>query len=176
MSGFLSFPILMIAAALQVTVMPQISFLGGRPDLIFLLVLAWSLNSTLEQAVIWAFVGGICKDLLSAAPLGTSTLGLLCVIFLLFGLRQQLFAVGLFTLIWSTLVGTIIVQSVTMIILFISGFQPAFADQLGYGVVFQQVEYYVLPTVVYNLIVIFPTYLFIRWVQRRFAINQRAIR
>jgi rod shape-determining protein MreD len=176
MSGFLSIPILIIAAVLQVTVMPQISFLGGRPDLIFLLVLSWSLNSTLEQAVIWAFVGGICKDLLSAAPLGMSTLGLLCIIFLIFGIRQQLFAVGLFTLIWSTLVGTIVTQSMTIGVLLVSGFQPAFADQLGYGVVLQQIQYYVLPTVVYNLIVIFPTYLFIRWVQRRFAINQRSIR
>src|ERR1044071_9358306 len=127
MGNFLSLPIMMLAAALQVTVMPQISFLGGRPDLVLLVVVSGALNSTLEQAVLWAFVGGICRDLLSAAPIGTSIIGLILIIFAIHAIREQLFSVGIFTLIWVSLVGTVIQEFTILIVLLVSGFQPEFA-------------------------------------------------
>ncbi|HRF94610.1 MAG TPA: rod shape-determining protein MreD, partial [Aggregatilineales bacterium] len=65
MGNFLSFPILIVAAILQATFMPQIRLLGGSPDLVFLVVLAWSINAELDSSVLWAFVGGISLDLLS---------------------------------------------------------------------------------------------------------------
>lgn len=167
MGNFLSLPILALAAALQASVVPQLSVLGGRIDLVFLLVISWALNAPLEQGVTWAFVGGIVKDLLSAAPLGTTTFGLLIVVFAIYALRQQLYNVGIFTLIWVTVLGTLFQQIVILIILFISGFQPANADRLGYGVVFQEITYTVLPTVFYNLVLILPVYWLVRHIQRR---------
>ena len=64
MGNFLSIPLLGVAAALQASLMPQIRLLGGEPDLVFLLVIAWAINRELEDGVIWAFVGGILLDLL----------------------------------------------------------------------------------------------------------------
>src|SRR5690349_5435650 len=131
MGSFLSLPIMMLVAALEVTVMPQISFLGGRPDLVLLVVISWALNSTLEQAVLWAFIGGICKDLLSSAPLGTSIVGLILIVFAINAIREQLFSVGIFTLIWVSLIGTVIQEFSILVILLLTGFQPEFASQLG---------------------------------------------
>jgi len=176
MGSFLSLPIMMLAAALQVTVMPQISFLGGRPDLVLLVVGSWALNSTLEQAVLWAFVGGICKDLLSAAPIGTSIIGLILIIFAIHAVREQLFSVGVFTLIWVSLIGTIIQEFSVLLILLLTGFQPEFASQLGYGIIIDQFRLFIVPTIVYNLIGIIPVYVIVRTIQRTVGTNLRLTR
>lgn len=176
MGSFLSLPIMILVAALQVTLMPQISFLGGRPDLVLLVIVSWALNSTLEQAVLWAFVGGICKDLLSAAPIGTSVIGLILIIFAIHTLRQQLFSVGIFTLIWVSLIGTITQEVTTLLIVLASGFQPQFASQLGYGIIANQFRLFIVPTIVYNLIGIIPVYLLVRIIQRTIGTNLRLTR
>jgi rod shape-determining protein MreD len=176
MGSFLSLPIMILAAALQVTLMPQIGFLGGRPDLVLLVIVSWALNSTLEQAVLWAFVGGICKDLLSAAPIGTSAIGLILIIFAIHTIRQQLFSVGLFTLIWVSLIGTIIQEFTILLIVLASGFQPQFASQLGYGIIITQFQLFIVPTIVYNLIGIIPVYVIVRIIQRAVGTNLRLTR
>ena len=176
MGSFLSLPILMLVAAIQVTVMPQISVFGGRPDIVLLMVSAWSLNTSLEQGVLWAFVGGICKDLLSAAPIGTSVVGMVLIIFAIHAIRQQLFSVGFFTLVWVSVLGTVIQQFTVLIILLSTGFQPQFADQLGYGVVLDQIRLFIVPSIVYNLIGIIPVYWFVRAIQRALGTDLRLTR
>ncbi len=166
MSNFLSVPLLALAAALQVALAPHISILGGTPDLVLLVVVAWSLNTPLEQGILWAVVGGLCKDLLSAAPLGTSVVGMVLLLAFVSLVRRQLYAVGVFTLVWVIMLGTVMQFVVTLIILFGSGFQPAYGNQLRYNVVFQEVSYFLLPTIVYNLIGIFPTYWVVLRLQR----------
>ncbi len=176
MGSFLSLPIMILVAALQVTVMPQISVWGGRPDLVLLVVVSWALNATLEQGILWAFVGGICKDLLSTAPIGTSLIGLIFIIFAIHAVRQQLFSVGLFTLIWVSLLGTIIQEFCIFIILLLSGFQPYYASQLGYGIIIEQFRLFIVPTIVYNLIGIVPVYIVTRIIQRAVGTNLRLTR
>jgi len=157
---WLSFPILALAAAAQSTFMPQVRVLNGQPDLVFLIVLAWAIHATPVQAVIWAFVGGIMQDLLSVAPLGTSTLGMILMIALLEGLRSQLARIGLITYIGLVLVGGFVIKIVLLIVLIFNGFsiQPVstFTDNI-------------LPSVAYNLVVMLPIYAIVRFVQRRVA-------
>lgn len=167
MGSFLSLPILILAAVIQVTIMPRINILGGRPDLVFLLVMAWSLNTSLEQGIIWAFVGGISSDLLSAAPLGTSIVGMIILVFIIHGAREQIYRVGLFTLIWVVVLGTFFHRIVIILILIFAGFSPAFAERLGYGVVIQQITSFVFPTMIYNLVVMLPIYSFVRRIQKQ---------
>ena len=167
MGYFLSIPILALAAVLQVTVTPRINLFGGHPDLVFLLVVAWGLNSTLEEGLAWAFIGSLCTDLLSAAPLGTSAVGLVILIFLVHALRQQIYRVGVITLIWVALFGTFFQHVVIILILSLTGFAPAFAAQLGYGVLVRGITAFVFPTMVYNLIVILPIYGLVRRLQKR---------
>jgi rod shape-determining protein MreD len=74
-------PILMIAAILQSTVVPELR-IGGGPDLIIMLVLSWVLLADLEEGLFWAISGGIFQDLISGIPTGTTALALVVVSFL----------------------------------------------------------------------------------------------
>ncbi len=158
MGRFLSVPILLIAAILQATFVPQIRLLNGGPDLVFLLVIAWSINAEVEESVLWAFVGGISVDLLSAAPTGTSTLGMLLVVFAISGIGRQVYRIGFILLIGVTLAGTLVQQLITMIILWFTGWSINW---------FADVALIVAPTMFYNLMLILPVYWFVRRVQRR---------
>jgi rod shape-determining protein MreD len=158
MGSYISIPILALAAIVQATFMPQIRILGGMPDLVFLLVLAWAINGPLESAVAWSFAGGICQDLLSAAPVGTSALGMIFLVFAIHFVRQQVYRITFILIIGLVLVGTFFQQIVVMIILAVTGFPPHILDSLGY---------IVLPTMLYNLVFIWPVYWFIRWLQRQ---------
>lgn len=164
MGSYISLPILALAAALQASIVPQFSILGGRPDLVFLLVISWALNAPLGQAVVWAFVGGILQDLLSAAPTGTSVIGLLVIVFALDAFRQQVYRVGIVTIMWVVLAGTLFQQAIVTIILLASGFDVPVASNIGYVV---------LPTVFYNFLLVFPVYFVTRRIQKRVAGRER---
>lgn len=81
LTQYLSIPILLIAAIMQSTLMPEFQILSGRADLIFTITLAWTLLAGGEQGILWALVGGICQDLVTGMPLGLSALALVVVMF-----------------------------------------------------------------------------------------------
>ena len=157
MGSFLSLPILLLAAIAQSTLAPQIQFLGGRPDLVLLLVLAWSVNADMDESVVWAFVGGIAQDLLSAMPTGTSTLGMIPLVFFVNSLNRQLYRIGLVFLVGLVIGGTLLKALVQVAVLLLTGHQYDLAE----------ISYVVLPTILYNLVFIWPLYWFARRVQRR---------
>lgn len=164
MGSYISLPILALAAALQASIGPLFSILGGRPDLVFLLVISWALNAPLGQGVVWAFVGGILQDLLSAAPTGTSVIGLVMIVFALDAFRQQVYRVGIVTIMWVVLAGTLLQQAIVTIILIVSGFDVPIMNSIGYVI---------LPTVLYNFILVFPVYFITRRIQKRVAGRER---
>jgi rod shape-determining protein MreD len=160
MGNWLSLPILALAAMLQATFVPQIRLLGGIPDLVFLFVLAWSIHMPLEAGVTWAFVGGIQQDLLSAAPTGTSTLGMILVVFGVSLVQRQVYGVGVALIAALVLVGTLVQQLVVMLVLSSSGYTLD---------LFQNFSYVVVPTIAYNLVFIWPIYWLVRRLQKRYS-------
>jgi rod shape-determining protein MreD len=167
MGKYIALPLLVLAATLQATLTPQISILGGRPDLVFLIVLAWAANAPLEDSVLLAFIGGIALDLLSTTPLGASVIGILLAVFVMYGWQQQMYRVGFISLIWFVLIGTLVNHSIELVIMLFSGFRPAFASRLGYGILLDNITYVILPTVFYNLLLVLPIYWLVRRIQRR---------
>ncbi len=166
MGSFLSVPVLIVVVIIQATLVPQVAILGGRPDLMFLTVVAWSVYAPLNESVTWAFVGGILLDLLSAAPTGTSIPGLVLVVFVANVLKNQLYSLNWLMLLGIIGIGTIVQQLVIMIILSMTGFIVPFGDSLGYVV---------LPTAAYNLVFALPIYWVTRQLQRRFAVRRHTI-
>lgn len=164
MGNYLSIPILALAAALQSSVIPQIRYLGGGPDLVFLCVLAWSINTRLEEGVAWAIVGGIIQDLLSATATGTSAVGLVLVVFAVNQITEQVHRVGLVLLVGLVVAGSFIQQITLMILLPITGFRIDPLRDFGYVI---------LPTMIYNLVFALPVYGVMRRIQRRFTANRR---
>ena len=79
MSLYYGIPILLIAAVVQSAWLEDVLILGGRPDLVLLLVVTWSIIRGAHEGVVWGFVGGICCDLLSGGSFGLWTLSLTAV-------------------------------------------------------------------------------------------------
>lgn len=79
MSLYYGLPILLLAAVLQSTWLENLRVIGGRPDLVLLLAVTWSIIRGAEEGALWGFVGGVCCDLLSGGGLGLWTLSLTIV-------------------------------------------------------------------------------------------------
>lgn len=160
MGSFIAFPLLVLAAVLQATFVPQIRLGGGGPDLVFLMVLSWSVNASLGESLVWALTGGILQDLLSAAPLGTSAVGMVIIVFIVSGLNQQVYRVGFLLLVVTVLLGSAFQQLLIMAILALSGFTMNLTTDLSYVVA---------PSIVYNLVMMFPVYFVMRRIQKRLS-------
>jgi rod shape-determining protein MreD len=69
-------------ALLELSVVPTLAIAGLVPDLVFVAVVTVAAAFGLERALVWAFVGGLMLDLLSAGPyrpLGATPFTLLVV-------------------------------------------------------------------------------------------------
>ncbi len=153
-----SIPILALAAALQSSLVPQIRILGGGPDFVLLLVMSWSVNSEFDEALTWAFVGGIVQDLLSAAPTGTSSLGLILIVTVVQILDRRLYRVGFLLLSLLVVAGTLLKETVFALVMSFVGFPADFLNALSYAIV---------PSALYNVALLAPAYWFVRRVQKR---------
>lgn len=75
MSLQIGLPLMFLAALLQATVFAQLRplLLGGAPDLVLVLVMAWSILDPDREGMWWAFFGGLMLDLFSGTPLGLTS-------------------------------------------------------------------------------------------------------
>ncbi|MBL8134206.1 MAG: rod shape-determining protein MreD [Anaerolineae bacterium] len=158
MAVTLSLPIMALAAILQTTLIPLLfRVFNGEPDLVFLIVLAWSIHGRLDQTLVWAFVGGIFADLLSAAPTGATVVGLVLTVFAVAWLRSQVYRIGLISMLGLIVFGTLVHKTIYVLILSFTGYRmPILGALLNI----------VLPTVVYNLVLMAPLYWLTRRLQR----------
>lgn len=158
MGRYLSIPILGLAAALSASIIPQFAYLNGRLSLVMLLVLAWAIRSDLEGSFAWAFVGGIMLDLMSSIPLGTSSLAMILIVFVVNTISQQVYRVNVLMILALTIFATFFNQFVIYLILVMRG--------NSYNLV-NLIRLMLIPTIIFNLIFILPIYLVVRIIQRR---------
>jgi rod shape-determining protein MreD len=81
MNAYLTVALLLFLAVVQSTVMPHVDLLGVHPDLVFLVVVSWSLLRGMGEGMLWALLGGVALDLISGAPFGVCTLALVVASF-----------------------------------------------------------------------------------------------
>ena len=79
MNPYLSGLLLVFLALLQSTAWPRLQIGAVWPDALLLVVMSWALLRRSDEALGWAFVGGLLADLLSGGPLGASAIGLMVV-------------------------------------------------------------------------------------------------
>lgn len=72
--------VVLLLALLQVGLMPRLPLLGARPDLVFLVALAWGMVRGSAEGAVVAFGGGLALDILSSFPLGGQALALLITV------------------------------------------------------------------------------------------------
>ena len=149
MGRYLSIPILIVAAILQSTVIPAIRIGGGGPDLIFMLVLSWTMLADTQEGIIWAMVGGITQDLVSGLPTGTSALALVIVAFLVNVVFGPIARNNLIIPPVVIAAGTVLYQLLLMGLLAVLG-RPV---PLSYSL-----TYVTFPTLLFNVVLSLPVY------------------
>lgn len=155
---------LVLAAALQPSVLPAVRIFGGQPDFVLLMVLAWSVHAPLEESIFWAFVGGVALDSLSLAPLGTSAVALLLMVFAIHTLARRVYSFSLFFLLFFVALGTLVQHLMLYSVLTLTGYAPDFVSTA---------QYFTLPTLGYNLVLAVPVYWVLRRIQKRIPEPQR---
>lgn len=89
-SIYVAIPVMLALSLLQTAVFPHFTFLRLAPQLPLLVALAWGLRRGLDEGMMWAFVGGICMDLFSIAPVGLTALGYMAAVTAVLWLQQAL--------------------------------------------------------------------------------------
>ncbi|UCF61977.1 MAG: rod shape-determining protein MreD [Anaerolineaceae bacterium] len=74
-------PLLLILAIFQSSVFSHLALLDGRPDLVLLAVLSWSLAGRHNEAMLLGLIGGLFLDLFSGLPFGSHAIILVFVIY-----------------------------------------------------------------------------------------------
>jgi rod shape-determining protein MreD len=143
---------------LQTTVIPHLSVLDVKPDIMLLIVISWSLLRGAKEGMIWALVGGIGLDLVSGAPFGTSTVALV-VLSLLAGLGElSVFRTHIALPLIATLIATLVYDLFFLLLLHARGCSIAWTDSL---------VKVVLPSILLNVLLSPFVYKALYWLHRR---------
>jgi rod shape-determining protein MreD len=155
-----------LVAIIEATVLPHLRVGNAQPDLVLLVVGAWSLRRGVEEGAVWAFVGGLFLDLLSAGPRAAHLLALLAASLVLgidpsTGLaRRQTLPVSEnpLTLIVGVVLGTFVYHLVLLVSLQLTGYPVDWLDALTrvFG-----------PHLVFNLVLMPVVYFGLGWLDRR---------
>lgn len=141
--------ILVAVAFIQHVVLPHVTFFGAHPNLMLVVIVAWGLLRGNRDGLIWALVGGVLLDLFSLAPIGTATLPLLIVMFLVGLLEFTAFRVVIWLPIATVFVATPLFQLLALVVIKSLGWET------GWG---RTVEL-LLPMATFNallMVIIFP--------------------
>lgn len=146
-----------LVALLEATVLPHLQVGGAQPDLALLTVGAWTLQHGSENGALWATVGGLGLDLLSAGPFGASALGLLAVCALVGGDQGRPFRSNPLAMIFGVVVMTLVFHGVVLTLMQLTGHQVSWLDA-GWQVI--------LPRAAFNLTLMPFVYGLLRWLDR----------
>ena len=125
MSLWIGLPLVLISALLRGSLLTELRVQGGRPDLVLMIALSWSILGRDAEGLVWAFVGGLFLDLLSGAPLGVSSFGLVLAAFVAgVGRRTVRRRQNILLPIVMTVIGTAIYHLTTLVLLVLLRLQP----------------------------------------------------
>lgn len=155
---YLASLLLLTIAMLQTSALPRFSPWGIVPDLMLLVVVSWSLLRGARAGIPWALGGGLMLDLLSGGPFGAATISLV-LSSVVMGLEEfNLFRDSLWLPLFASSLATAIYGGLYLVILRISGHPVQWRPSL------LQV---VIPCMVLNALVMYPTFWAMRWLHRR---------
>lgn len=121
MAYVIGIPLLAILAIVQSAVLTHFGLLDGRPDLVLLAVVAWSLTGRWGEAMIFGFTGGLLLDLLSGVPFATSAIALVIVASFASLLEGRFWEANFLIPLGVTLAGSLVYHGVVLGALLIAG-------------------------------------------------------
>jgi len=141
--------LIILVGILQVTLAARITLLQAPADLVLLFLVAWNMQENVKPEWRWALLGGLILGLSSALPLWVvlsqyALVGLMTVY-----LRQRIWQIPILTLLTATMLGTLIVDLISMVYLWLatSPFN-----------LMEAVNFIIIPRVVFNMLLALPAY------------------
>lgn len=147
MAYLLGVPTLALLAALEASVLRRFPLLDGGPDLILLAVVSWALTGQRRQAMTLGLLGGILLNLLSGFPVGSSSIALILVAFLVSLTEGRFWEAHFLMPLAAVLMASVIYHSVPLGLLLILGRSPDWPYALSRVM---------LPSVFLNLVLALP--------------------
>lgn len=155
---YLAIALLGSLALLQASLAPVLNLAGARPDLVLICVICWGILRGPRRGVVWAMVGGIALDLLSAAPFGLYTLPLLVVGLLTALAEPFVFTAGLALPALAAAAGTLIFHTLALLLMAVTGVPTPWLETL---------RHLTLPTLLANALLAPLVYAMLSWLLQR---------
>jgi|SRR5579884_146534 len=150
--ALLLFTVIMI----QAIVLPGLHLIGVLPDLVLVLLLAWSAMRGTGEGILWVFAAGLILDVLAMDRLGTNGLALLIAPLLAGPARRRFFHSGLIFPIALAVVATVVHAAVLLLLR--SGTGTAIPIGAAFRLIFLQA--------LLNSLLVPPLYLLVGWMDR----------
>jgi len=153
MHTLIAIPILSLLTILQSAVVSRLPLLQGTPDLILLVLIAWALQERVKTAWQWSLFGGLCIGFVSIIPISVPVFSYLVLTGIAIMIRRRIWENPFLAMIFMTFIGSLLSQSISMIILSIGGTPLPIIDSL---------KLILLPSLLLNLVLAAPVYAVIK--------------
>lgn len=158
MNLWILIPFFFLVAIAQTVWMPLFSIAGIRVDLALVLVVAWGLQNPVGEAAIGGFIAGVFLDLISGLPLGTQTIALTAVGWLMGLVPLNVFQENVLLPPAAMIIATLVYN------LFVLGILAALNTSISWSDYLLRVT---LPSAILNTIAFPFIYLPLQWSTRR---------
>jgi cell shape-determining protein MreD len=147
-------PIMLFAAILQSSLVSNFTLLSGMADLVLVVIIAWTIDGRVKYAWVWAALGAVFVSLFSALPFFVYVISYGLIAWIAYIFHRRIWQAPLLIMLGVTLLGTVIEQVLSMLILQLNG------TPLSFLTGFTRVT---LPSVLLNLLVALPIYAIFRY-------------
>jgi len=141
MNPYIAVPFLLLVSLLQSTLAPRLQVGAAWPDFLLLVVMSWALVQRVDEAILWASIGGLGVDLMSGGPFGASALGLMAAALIAGAMSSGVFRGRTALPLVTALIATLTFHGVYVLTMLLAGQRVDLIDAL-----FR----IVLPSAVYN--------------------------
>ena len=149
MRTLLALPILGVLLMLQTAVLSEMMLLHGTTDLVMVAVIAWALNKRVDTAWYWGIIAGLLVTMVSGMPPGVELIVYPLAVGIAILFRQRVWQVPVLAMFVSTILGTIVIQGLSLIALRLTGTSLPVIESL---------ELVTLPSILLNLLVAIPMF------------------
>jgi rod shape-determining protein MreD len=149
MATLIAIPILSLLTVFQSAIVSRVPLLQGSPDLVLLVLIAWSLQERVRHTLPWSLVGGLCVGFVSIIPISIPILSYTMITGFVRLIRQRLWENSILAMFATTFLGSIIHQSIIGIYLSIRGTSLPIIESL---------RLILLPSLILNLILAAPIF------------------
>jgi len=150
MSVILSIPVLAFIAILQSAVVSRLPLNQGVADLMLVLLVAIALQKRVSTAWQWSMIGGLLIDFSSGLPYGIFTVSYLLVTALAVILRERIWRFSFLMQLLLVLIGTVLSQGLSYLVLFLQGATFAFPSVL---------RVITMPSIILNFMLSLPVFI-----------------